>query len=247
MTFTIYPAIDLRGGKCVRLVQGDYAQETVYGEDPVHIAHQWQEQGAKWLHLVDLDAARTGEMVNLSVIREIVDSVSIPVQVGGGVRNLDRVKQLLEQGVSRVVIGSAAIDQPEFVRQALAQYADQIAIGIDARDGKVATHGWMDTSEVTAEELAKQMVRFGVQRMIFTDISRDGMLSGINLEAIRHLAKESGVEVIASGGVRTLKDIELLLAHEDEGIGGVIIGKALYTGQFTLAEALQVGRKEEIG
>lgn len=246
MAFTIYPAIDLRGGKSVRLIQGDYAQETVYGEDPVQVALEWQKQGAEWLHLVDLDAARTGELTNLSVIEQIVERLSIPVQMGGGVRNLDRVKRLLDKGIARVVIGSAAIDQPAFVQQALARYADQIAIGIDARAGKVATHGWLHTSEVTSEELAKEMVKQGAQRLIFTDISRDGMLSGINLNAIRRLARASGVEVIASGGVRTLQDIETLLAYQDEGIGGVIVGKALYTGQFTLTDALKKGRREEV-
>lgn len=243
MTFTIYPAIDLRGGKCVRLIQGDYTQETVYGEDPVQVALEWERQGAEWLHLVDLDAARTGELTNLFVIEQIVERLSIPVQMGGGVRNFDRLKRLLDKGIARVVIGSAAIDQPAFVQRALAQYADQIAIGIDARAGKVATHGWLQTSEVTAEELAKEMVKLGAQRLIFTDISRDGMLSGVNLEAIRRLAQASGVEVIASGGVRTLQDIETLLRYQHEGIGGVIVGKALYTGQFNLIDALKMGRR----
>jgi phosphoribosylformimino-5-aminoimidazole carboxamide ribotide isomerase len=241
MAFTIYPAIDLRGGKCVRLIQGDYQRETVYAEDPVEVARKWQQEGAEWLHLVDLDAARTGEWTNLSVIEQILAAVSIPVQVGGGVRNLQRLERLLDKGVARVVIGSAAIDQPEFVRQALSQYADQIAIGIDARDGKVATHGWLQTSEVSFDELAKQMVQLGAKRFIFTDISRDGMLSGVNLDAVRHLARTAGVEVIASGGVRTLKDIERLYAHQAEGIGGVIIGKALYTGQIQLKEARKIG------
>lgn len=237
-SFTLYPAIDLRNGKCVRLIQGDYAQETIYGEDPVQVALEWEKQGAEWLHLVDLDAARTGELTNLAVIEQIVDQLSIPVQLGGGVRTLERVRQLLDRGLARVVIGSAAVDQPEFVKQALAQYGNQIAIGIDAREGKVATHGWLKTSEVTAEALAVEMVKQGAKTLIFTDIARDGMLSGVNIEAIRQLAKVSGVEIIASGGVRTIEDIETLLDFRQEGIQGVIIGKALYTKQFQLSEAL---------
>lgn len=243
MAFTIYPAIDLRGGKCVRLVQGDYQQETVYAEDPVQVALEWEKQGAEWLHLVDLDAARTGEWTNLSVIEQMIDKVSIPIQMGGGIRNLERLERLLTKGIARVVIGSAAIEQPEFVRQALAQYADQIAIGIDAREGKVAIHGWLQTSEVSFDQLAKEMVKLGAKRFIFTDIARDGMLSGVNLDAVRRLARTAGVEVIASGGVHTLSDIEKLRAYQNEGIGGVIIGKALYTGKIQLTEALKIGEE----
>lgn len=246
MAFTIYPAIDIRGGKCVRLIQGDYNQETVYADDPVQVAQKWQEQGAQWLHLVDLDAARTGEWTNRSVIEQILANVSIPVQVGGGIRNLERLERLLQLGVARVVIGSAAIDQPAFVRRALAQYAEQIAIGIDARQGKVAIHGWQETAEVSAEELAQEMVKLGAKRFIFTDISRDGMLTGVNLSAVRQLAQITGVEVIASGGVRTLGDIEQLCTYHDEGIGGVIIGKALYTGQIALADALKIGGSQQL-
>lgn len=244
MAFTIYPAIDLRGGKCVRLIQGDYAQETIYSEDPVQMALEWEQKGAKWLHLVDLDGARTGELTNLSVIEQIVDHLSIPVQIGGGVRNLARVERLLDIGVSRVIIGSAAIDQPQFVASALEKYADNIVIGIDARDGKVATHGWLQTSEITAETLAVEMVKLGAQRFIFTDIARDGMLSGVNIDAIRQLASVCGKEVIASGGVRSLDDIQALLRFEHEGVTGVIIGKAIYTGRIALQDALRVARRE---
>lgn len=237
MSFTIYPAIDLRGGKCVRLIQGDYHQETVYGEDPVQMALRWQEQGADWLHLVDLDAAKTGELTNLAVIEQIVESLSIPVQVGGGIRNLERLEYLLNRGVARVIIGSAAVDQPDFVKEALHRFAENIAIGIDARDGKVATHGWLKSSQVTAEELAQEMVKYGAQRFIFTDIARDGMLSGVNVQAIRQLAQACGKEVIASGGVRSMDDLQTLAAYQREGISGAIVGKALYTGHISLMDA----------
>lgn len=243
MSFILYPAIDIRGGKCVRLTQGDYGQETVYGEDPVAVAAQWMEAGAEWIHIVDLDAARSGELVNLPVIEAIVKTCRIPVQVGGGVRDMDRLQRLLHLGVSRVVIGSAAIDHPGFVEESLSQYGKQIAIGIDAREGKVATHGWLDTSEVTAEELARKMVEYGAETFIFTDISRDGMLSGVNVEAVRALARACGKEVIASGGVRSLADLRQLAKLQQEGIAGVIIGKALYTGAIRLEEALAVTRE----
>lgn len=239
MSFVLYPAIDIRGGKCVRLTQGDYGRETVYAEDPLEMAERWIEAGAEWLHLVDLDAARSGEMVNLPVIEKLVRASSIPVQVGGGVRDMERLKKLLGIGVSRVVIGSAAIDHPEFVREALSQYGSQIAIGLDARDGKVATHGWLDLSEVRVEELAREMVSCGAETFIFTDISRDGMLSGVNVEAVRKLAQACGKSVIASGGVRSLEDIRRLAQVQGEGVAGAIIGKALYTEAIQLSEALK--------
>lgn len=239
MSFTIYPAIDLRGGKCVRLVQGDYYQETIYGEDPVQMALNWEKQGADWLHLVDLDAAKTGEPTNLAVIEQIVEALSIPVQVGGGIRNMERLEYLLSRGVARVIIGSAAVDQPDFVKGALHRFPENIAIGIDARDGKVATHGWLKSAQVTAEELAQEMVKYGAERFIFTDIARDGMLSGVNLAAIRQLAQACGKEVIASGGVRSMEDLKTLAVYQQEGITGAIVGKALYTGHISLMEAQQ--------
>ncbi|GGE04259.1 1-(5-phosphoribosyl)-5-[(5-phosphoribosylamino) methylideneamino] imidazole-4-carboxamide isomerase [Marinithermofilum abyssi] len=238
MSFTLYPAIDLRGGQCVRLFQGDYDAETVYG-DPVEAARRWVTAGAEWLHVVDLDAAKTGEPVNLPVIKEIAVALDVPVQVGGGVRNMERLKALLELGVSRVVIGSAAIDDPDFVKQALAQYGDRIALGLDARDGRVATHGWLDVSEVLAENLAKEMVRYGAETFIFTDISRDGTLTGPNIPAVRSLARACGKEVIASGGVRNIHNLVELAKHREEGVSGAIVGKALYTGDVDLAEALR--------
>lgn len=239
MRFIIYPAVDLRGGKCVRLYQGDYGAETVYDENPVGVARRWRDAGAEWLHVVDLDAARTGEPVNLPVIREMASSVDIPIQVGGGVRTMERLELLLSAGVQRVILGSAAIDDPDFVREALARYGDRIALGIDARNGRVATHGWLETTEVTAEDLAREMVRHGAETFIFTDISRDGTLSGPNVEAIRSLARACGKRVIASGGVRDTEDLLRLARHAGEGVAGAVVGRALYTGGLDLGEALK--------
>jgi phosphoribosylformimino-5-aminoimidazole carboxamide ribotide isomerase len=243
MAFTIYPAIDIRGGKCVRLTQGDYNQETIYHENPVEMAIQWMEQGAEWLHLVDLDAARSGELANIAVIESIVKQTPIAVQVGGGVRNIERLERLLSIGVTRVIIGSSAIENPLFVKEALAKYPDQIAIGLDARDGFIATHGWLQQATTTTEELANQMVALGAKTFIFTDISRDGLLSGVNGKATAQLAATSGQEVIASGGVATRQDVEQLALLETRGVSGVIIGKALYTGAIQLADVLAVTKR----
>lgn len=239
MSFILYPAVDLRGGKCVRLYQGNYGAETVYDADPVGVARKWAAAGAEWLHVVDLDAARTGEPVNLSVIRKMASSVDIPLQAGGGVRSMDRLEALFSAGVQRVILGSAAIDNPRFVREALARYGDRIALGIDARNGRVATHGWLETTEVTAEELAREMVRHGAETFIFTDIARDGTLSGPNLEAVRSLARACGKRVIASGGVRNTADLIRLARYAGEGVAGAVIGRALYTGALDLGEALR--------
>jgi phosphoribosylformimino-5-aminoimidazole carboxamide ribotide isomerase len=243
MSFTIYPAIDIRGGKCVRLKQGDYGQETVYGDDPVQIAEQFIEAGAEWIHVVDLDAARSGELVNLPVIERLVKHSSIPIQVGGGVRNLERLQRLLDLGVSRVVVGSAAIDDPQFVREALQKHGQQMALGLDARDGYVATHGWLKTSQVKAEDLARELVSYGAETFIFTDIARDGMLSGVHVEAVVSLAQATGKQVIASGGVRELADVERLLQVSDQGVAGVIIGKAIYTKNLPLAAAIEMAKE----
>lgn len=239
-SFIIYPAIDIRGGKCVRLVQGDYDRETVYNENPVEVARAWEAQGGKFIHVVDLDGAKAGHPVNDKLIGEIAGSVQVPVQVGGGLRTLDDVKRLLSLGVSRVILGTAAIEDREFTEAVLGTYGDKVAIGIDARNGFVATRGWLETSEVQAEELAKQLASKGAETFIFTDISRDGMMQGPNVEAIRSLAKASGRTVIASGGVTVQDDLLRLAAHADEGVGGAIVGKALYTGSIDLAQAIQV-------
>ncbi|KIL37685.1 1-(5-phosphoribosyl)-5-[(5-phosphoribosylamino)methylideneamino] imidazole-4-carboxamide isomerase [Cohnella kolymensis] len=237
--FIIYPAIDIRGGKCVRLIQGDYNQETIYNDDPVSAARDWEAQGGEWIHLVDLDGAKAGHPVNDELIGRIANAVSVPVQVGGGLRRDEDIERLLGLGVTRVILGTAAIEDRAFVSRVLNKYGDSIAIGIDARNGLVATRGWLETSEVKAEELAVQLAAEGAQTFIFTDISRDGMMGGPNVEAILSLAQVSGRTVIASGGVSKPEDLERLAAHAAEGIGGAIVGKALYTGSIDLADAVK--------
>ncbi len=238
-TFIIYPAIDIRDGKCVRLVQGDYSRETVYNEDPVSVARDWEAQGGQWIHLVDLDGAKAGHPVNHALIGRIAQAVKVPVQVGGGLRTEADVERLLGLGVSRVILGTAAIEDRAFVSRVLAKHGAAVAIGIDARDGFVATRGWLETSRVKAEDLAVQLAEEGAQTFIFTDISRDGMMGGPNVEAIVRLAQVSGRTVIASGGVSKPEDLERLAAHVSDGVGGAIVGKALYTGSINLAEAVR--------
>ncbi|MBN2981484.1 MULTISPECIES: 1-(5-phosphoribosyl)-5-[(5-phosphoribosylamino)methylideneamino]imidazole-4-carboxamide isomerase [Cohnella] len=237
--FILYPAIDIRGGKCVRLVQGDYNQETVYGEDPVAVARDWEAQGARWIHLVDLDGAKAGRPVNDELIGRIAQAVKVPVQVGGGLRTEADVERLVGLGVSRVILGTAAIEDRAFVTKVLESYGEKVAIGIDARNGFVATRGWLETSEVKAEELAVSLAAEGAQTFIFTDISRDGMMGGPNVEAIVRLARVSGRTVIASGGVSKPEDLERLAEQADQGVGGAIVGKALYTGSIKLADAVK--------
>lgn len=237
--FIIYPAIDIRGGKCVRLVQGDYNRETVYNDDPVAVAREWESQGAEWIHLVDLDGAKAGHPVNDELIGRIAQAVRVPVQVGGGLRNERDVEKLIGLGVSRVILGTAAIEDRKFVSRVLAKYGAAVAIGIDARNGLVATRGWLETSAVKAEELAVELAAEGAKTFIFTDISRDGMMGGPNVEAIVQLAKVSGQTVIASGGVSQPEDLDQLAAHAGSGVGGAIVGKALYTGSIKLDEAVR--------
>ncbi|GIO32749.1 MULTISPECIES: 1-(5-phosphoribosyl)-5-[(5-phosphoribosylamino)methylideneamino]imidazole-4-carboxamide isomerase [Paenibacillus] len=239
MSFIIYPAIDIRGGKCVRLIQGDYNQETVYNDSPLAAAKAWEAQGGAYIHLVDLDGAKAGHPVNDEVIGQIAAGVNVPVQVGGGLRTVSDVKRLLSLGVSRVIIGTAAIEDRAFTEEVLGTYGDKVAIGIDARNGYVATRGWLETSEVKAEELAKELAAKGAETFIFTDISRDGMMQGPNVDAIVSLAKSSGRTVIASGGVSVLDDLVRLNEHARNGVGGAIVGKALYTGSIDLAEAVK--------
>lgn len=239
MGFTIYPAIDIRDGKCVRLIQGDYNQETIFHDSPLEMAKLWVLQGATWLHLVDLDGARSGELTNSQVIAAIAKESGVSVQVGGGVRDLERLEYLLSIGVSRVIIGSAAIDNPAFVKEALVKYPTQVAIGLDARDGYVATHGWLNQGTTTAVELSKQMADYGATTFIVTDIAKDGLLSGVNSEIAVQIAQASGGQVIASGGVAAAQEIEQLKTLESQGIAGVIVGKALYTGAVKLADALE--------
>ena len=238
--FTIYPAIDIRGGKGVRLIQGDYNQETVYGESPFQMAEDFADKGASWIHIVDLDGAKEGQPVNHEVILRAAKELPASIQTGGGIRTPESVARYLEGGVRRVILGSSAISDPQFVKEMLATYGgDRIAIGIDARDGYVATHGWLQTSQVKAEELALELVEHGAETFIMTDIARDGMLSGPNVEAIANLGKATGKKVIASGGMKEMDDLRRLKERHTDGVSGAIIGKALYTGRIDLLQALQ--------
>ena len=240
----IYPAIDIRGGRCVRLTEGRFDAETVFADDPTEMALKWAGLGAEFLHLVDLDGALAGEGKNVPVIQRILKSVSIPVQLGGGIRNLETIEKLLELGVTRLILGSAAVKNPELVAEACKKYPGHIAVGIDAKNGEVAIEGWGLGSGVAATELAKKMASFGVETIIYTDISRDGMLSGVNVEATAALARACGVPIIASGGVASLDDIRRVKAVEGDGVQGCIIGKAIYTGAVDLKEALALAKEE---
>jgi phosphoribosylformimino-5-aminoimidazole carboxamide ribotide isomerase len=237
-SFTLYPAIDMRGGKCVRLLQGDYNQETVYGDSPFDMAKQFADQGAEWIHMVDLDGAKDGKKVNHEHVVRVAEELPVKVQIGGGIRSMEDVSFYLDNGVDRVILGSAAVSNPDFVREALMKYGGaKIAIGLDARNGYVATEGWLETSHIMAVDLAKRLVEEGAETFIFTDISKDGMLQGPNVEAIGELARITGKEVVASGGVSSIDDLVSLM-EDDRNISGAIIGKALYTGRFTLSDAL---------
>ena len=242
-TFVIYPAIDIRGGACVRLVQGDFSRETVYHRDPVEMGIRWEKEGAEWLHVVDLDAARTGIMTNLPIIKKMIAALSIPVQVGGGVRNKEQLEILLEAGAARVVLGSAAVDHPDFVKEVLAAYPEQVVVGIDAREGRIATHGWLKTTEIPMEQLAKKMADWGAQKFIFTDIGRDGTLKGPNLKEILKLATASKAQVIASGGIRSLSDLQRLAQYQDKESRGYRGKSFIYWGS-DLKEALYLLAKQ---
>ena len=239
----IYPAIDIRGGRCVRLTEGRFDAETVFADDPAEMALKWAGIGAEFLHLVDLDGALAGEGKNVPVIERILQSVNIPVQLGGGIRNLETIEKLLALGVTRLILGSAAVKNPQLVEEACKKYPGHIAVGIDAKNGEVAIEGWGKGSGVAATELAKQMAAYGVETIIYTDISRDGMLSGVNVEATAALARACGVPIIASGGVASLEDIRRVKAVESDGVQGCIIGKAIYTGAVDLKAALALAKE----
>ena len=243
----IYPAIDLRNGRCVRLQQGDAQAETVFANEPAGAALRWASEGAEWLHVVNLDGA-LGESgaANRAALQSILESVELPVQFGGGVRSADDVGDLLALGVARVILGTVAVREPEIVSDALDRFgAEQVSVSIDARDGYVATQGWTDTSSIRAEALALHMRELGIARVVYTDVRRDGMLTGVNVAATVALAQASGLCVIASGGIASLDDIRALAAHEAEGIEGAITGMALYRGTLRLPEAIRVAQGGE--
>lgn len=240
----LFPAIDIRNGRCVRLTEGKFECETVFAEDPSEMAVRWADAGAEYLHVVDLDGALVGQSANTEVIKRIIAKVKIPVQVGGGIRTLDNIENMLALGVARVILGSVAVRDQELVREACQKFPGRVVVGIDAKNGEVAVEGWGIGGGIGAIELAKKMAAVGVEHIIFTDISRDGMLSGVNVEATAELAKASGIKVIASGGVSSLADIKALQAHAADGIEGCIIGKAIYTGALDLKEALAALKEE---
>jgi phosphoribosylformimino-5-aminoimidazole carboxamide ribotide isomerase len=274
----IYPAIDMRKGRCVRLLHGDPNAETVFGDDPAEMAKRWVEQGAEWLHVVNLDGALAatkaqldtlhrpanilvqrpgfakpeppevdllhGLPINLCRLREIRKAVTVPIQFGGGMRTLEDIRLAIELGADRIVLGTVAIENPMLVGEALEQWGpERIMVGIDAREGKVATHGWQTTSRVDAVELGHRMKAMGIRRVVYTDIGRDGTLSGVNVEATSRLGDITDLHVIASGGVGSLEDIERLKAHEHYNIEGVIVGQALYTGNLDLPQAIDIGHR----
>jgi phosphoribosylformimino-5-aminoimidazole carboxamide ribotide isomerase len=243
----IYPAIDLKDGQCVRLMQGDPDRATVYGNDPGQMARRWQEEGAEWLHVVDLDGAFSSTPKNFRSVQAIVEAVRIPVQLGGGIRTLETVIQYMDLGLTRVILGTAALRQPELVAEAAGRYPGRVALGVDARGGMVAIEGWKETSPRDAVSLVGQFENLPLAAVIYTDIQRDGMQTGVNVEATRRLLLETSIPVIASGGVATLADIEALFPLVDLGLDGVITGRALYNGTLRLDAALALARSQEEG
>lgn len=236
----IWPAIDLRGGKCVRLQQGDYDRETVFGDDPAEVAKRWVDEGAQQLHLVDLDGAREGETANGEAVAAILSAVGVPCELGGGIRDEETIRRWLDAGISRLVIGTRAPADPAWFREVCRRFPGRLTLGIDARDGKVATHGWRETSGMEAKKLAGWFDSEPLAAIIYTDIARDGMMSGPNFEAIAMLQAAVRVPVIASGGVTTAEDVRRLAAM---GVAGCIIGRSLYEGKLTLAEAIRAAQR----
>lgn len=234
----IWPAIDLRGGRCVRLLQGDYARETVFGDDPVAMARRFVDQGARRLHIVDLDGAREGRPTQAALVARMVEAAGVPCQLGGGVRTLEAARDYLAAGVSRVVIGSVAIERPDLLAELAGAFPQRIVLGLDARDGRVAVRGWIDTSPLTAIDVARQHADLPLAAIVYTDIETDGMLSGPNLSALREMLAATRHPVVASGGVATVGDIEQVAAS---GCAGCIVGRALYEGAVTIRTALVAG------
>jgi phosphoribosylformimino-5-aminoimidazole carboxamide ribotide isomerase len=241
----IIPAIDIRGGKCVRLFQGDYAKETIYGDDPAAMAERWIDQGAKFLHLVDLDGAREGVPLNKQTIQTIVDRSSVPVEVGGGIRDFIAVDDYLSRGVRRVILGTAAFSDPCFLEEACARWPGRVAVDIAAKKGKAVISGWVKETEVWAVELAKRCEELGASAIIYTDVLRDGAQKGVNLQATREVARALKIPLIASGGVATIEDIAALKPLEKEGVSAVIVGRALYAGTLNLSEAIVLAEEKK--
>jgi len=238
----IYPAIDIMGGKCVRLFQGRADKATIYADNPADMAVKWQDEGAQFLHLVDLDGAFQGSPQNLAAIENIVNTVKIPVQLGGGLRTIEDLDSVFAAGVARAILGTSVITDPELVKAACAKYPAKIVAGLDARAGKVSIKGWVEDTDIFATDVAMQLEAYGVSRIVYTDIMMDGAQTGVNIFATGELAENITIPVIASGGVSSLSDIRQLKPLQESGVEGVIIGRALYEGNFTLAEAIELAR-----
>lgn len=232
----IYPAIDIKDGKCVRLFKGQFSDVTVYGDSPAEMAKKWEAQGGEYIHVVDLDGALRGQGVNADIIKNICSSVNVPVQTGGGIRTMEDIEAKLSCGISRVIIGTKAVSDSEFVKRAIDKYGEKIVIGIDAKDGMVAIEGWEKTSNFTAVEFAEKMVSIGVRTIVYTDIATDGTLAGPNVSAMSEMVKAVNADIIASGGIGSLEHIKSLMPT---GVEGVIVGKALYTEKVNLTEAVK--------
>lgn len=235
----LFPAIDIRDGKCVRLIQGNYDKEIIYGDSPTRMALEWQEKGAEFIHIVDLDGAKTGDSLNKNAIQAIAEAVSIPIQVGGGVRTMDMIDGHIESGVDRVIIGTAAITNPSFLKEAVNKYGDKIAVSIDARGGMVATDGWTETTDTKAIDLLKELEEIGVKTVVYTDILKDGMMQGPNFEELKAIDEACAIDIIASGGISTAENIKNLRIMD---LYGAIIGKALYDGNLALEDLMETDR-----
>lgn len=238
----VYPAIDIRGGRCVQLVEGDFNRETAFDADPADAARRWADAGAEWLHVVDLDGARTGGPVNLPALARIREAVEIPIELGGGLRSADHIAAAFALGIDRAILGSVALTSPNLVRAAVERWGERIAVGLDARDGKLAANGWLDQTEALAVDVASSLADAGVQHFIFTDIRRDGTLTGPNLAALMTMIEATPAGVIASGGVGSIEDVRAIAGT---GAAGVIIGTALYSGRVDLAAAIDTAREVE--
>lgn len=240
----VFPAIDILGGRAVRLAQGDYERVTVYNEDPVAQARDFAEQGAEWIHVVDLDGARDGVPGNIEVVERIVREVGLPVQTGGGIRTLETMQRLADAGVSRMVLGTKLATDHDFVREAVARFGEAVVAGVDARDGMVAVEGWREGTSTSADELVGELRDLGIRHLVYTDISRDGMQTGVNVEAYEHIAETAGFAVVASGGISTLDDLHELGSLGPDVVEGAITGRALYEGAFKLKHAIRAARGE---
>lgn len=237
MRFTVYPAVDISEGRCVRLLQGRFGSETVYSDDPVQVALGLASGGARWLHIVDLEGAKTGIRANKELVFEVVKRASCPVQAGGGLRSLDDVEEMISMGANRAVLGTVALEDPDEMARACKRYGERIAVSLDARSGELASHGWTVGSGVPVDEAVKAFDAAGVSMFIYTDVSRDGAMTGPDVEGLQRIAALTDVPVIASGGVASLDDVRSIARLRNEGIGGVIVGRALYEGKFTVGEA----------